>query len=468
MSPLLDPARALAPRSPEGARRLAAQVLAQARARHDHLLEAEALLCAGHGLARCTDPAQTWRNLLHAERIFRAHGRPAQAAQCLVGAARALYFAGRERQARAFARAALQDSALPAWERALAHALLFEVYGRLGHLVEAYWHLDAKALPLARACGEPRLLAQLTGVKAWFFARLLHSRQNPDLPLPALAEMPELDPALLDWRQVRRLFDEARRLLPADAPDPGLAIDREYALGLMRGDDAAPQAARRLGQLARRIADDDPPAAAWALLNQAMVLQDAGELDAALAVLPQAIELAQRCKLGAMLRDLLYFQSMCLEAAGRLAEAHAVLKDYMARVLRDTGHDRDEPAAADTAVPEAPHQVRGNEPASLRRAVRLIAQRVGEPLSAEVVARECGVSRRTLDAAFRAARSTTLAAYLRDQQFGFAAEQLLHTAQPVRDVALAIGYRSPTMFAREFRRRMGLTPTQWRGIAFDD
>lgn len=337
------------------------------------------------------------------------------------------------------------------------------MHGRLGLLVEAYWHLDEKALPLARACGEPRLLAHLLGVKAWLFARLLHTGQNGSLPLPALADVPALDPALLDWKQVRRLFDEARRLLPPDAPSADLLIDQEYALGLMRGEGGAAAAARRLAQLAARVEDDDPPAAAWAHFCRAMVLHDAGEPEAALAALPQAIALAERCRLAAMRRDLQYFESLCLEAAGRTAQAYGALKQYMALVLRGSGVDvEDTGGRADTPPP---HRVRGIEPASVRRAVRLIEQRLGEPLSASAVAQACGVSRRTLDAAFQASRATTLSAYLRDQQFAFAAEQLLHTPQPVRDIARAIGYRSPTMFAREFRRRMGLTPTQWRGIA---
>lgn len=459
----LTEARRLAGRRPEAARRLAAQVAAQARAGGHLLLEAEALLCHGHGLARCTDPAATWRSLLHAERIFRGHGRGAQAAQCLVGAARALYLAGHERRARAFARAALQDAELPAWDRALAHALLFEVHGRLGLIVEAYWHLDEKALPLARACGEPRLLAYLLGVKAWLFARLLHTHQNGSLPLPALADVPALDPALLDWKQVRRLFDEAQRQLPADAPLVDLLIDQEYALGLMRGEGGATSAARRLAQLAARVEADDPPAAAWAHFCRAMVLHDAGEPEAALGALPPAIALAERCRLAAMRRDLQYFESLCLEAAGRPADAYGALKQYMALVLRNSGVDVEDTGSPADAAP--PHRVRGIEPASVRRAVRLIEQHLGEPLSAAMVAQACGVSRRTLDAAFQASRATTLSAYLRDQQFAFAADQLLHTPQAVRDIARAIGYRSPTMFAREFRRRMGLTPTQWRDIA---
>jgi len=85
----LDEARAQANLRPALARRLAAEVVELARQHGDHVLEAEALLCGGYSLARCTDPAQTRRSLLHAERIFRAHGRLAQAAQCQLGAARA-------------------------------------------------------------------------------------------------------------------------------------------------------------------------------------------------------------------------------------------------------------------------------------------------------------------------------------------------------------------------------------------
>lgn len=471
---LLDEAHAVSVTRPQHMRRLAGEALAIAVALGDRLLEAQALLRGGNSITQCVDPWATWEATERARRIFLAHAQPGAAAACQVASARALYYMGHERQALACARAALQEAALPGWDRACAHVVLFYACGRLGRIAEAYGHLNDRALPLARVCGEPHLLARVVGLKGWLFARLLHSEQNPGMPLPALVEVPSLKPGRQGWAQVAALFDEAEALLPPGAVDWNLQVDRQYSLGLSRTRHAAQRAALQLAQAARAATSDDPAAAAWGYFCQAMVLHDAGDMQGALAALPPAMALAEQYRIVTMTRDLCYFESICFEATGRVDAALAALKRYMTLTLR--GLAPGEPSAPSplggagaVLPPEAgsvtSHRLRAPEPACVKRAMRVIEQHPEEPLSVARVAAACDVSRRTLDAAFQASRGTTLLGYLRGKQFEFAAEQLLHTSRQVRDIALAVGYRSPTMFAREFRKRLGMTPSQWRAMA---
>lgn len=463
-------------------RQLAEDALALARQAGDPLYVAECLLARHRHLTALIQPECAWAGMREAARIFRANGLPAREAACQVVAARALYELAHERQASAVAHAALQEPGLPAADRVSAYLLLFKAHGRMGQLEEAYGFLDEQALPLARSLADPWLLSLALQLKGWLFARLANSLQNASLPLPAHRVLKSLSSPAHGLARALALLDEAQACLP---PGPGplaVEVDRQYALGLQRSGPAARQAPDRLWSLAGQLAPVDPPAAAAAHFSRALLLQDAGRLEDALQALPPALSLAEHHGLPSLTRDLMYLRALICEATGDFAAAYAALKEHSRMCLSSAGPaegvravwpENDGPSPSTThpsdlsgaALPA--HRLRELEPSHLRVAQRWIGQRLGQPVTVADVVRACGVSRRTLDAAFRAGKGTTVAAYLRRRQIEHAAEQLLHTERPVREIALSIGYSSPTMFAREFRDRLGLTPTQWRGMHRD-
>jgi AraC-like DNA-binding protein len=78
------------------------------------------------------------------------------------------------------------------------------------------------------------------------------------------------------------------------------------------------------------------------------------------------------------------------------------------------------------------------------------------------VARAVGVTPQHLAHLLKAATGRTFLAHVHDLRLR-AAEQLLRaTLKSVKEIAVTVGYVSTTSFDRQFRRRYGCTPTQWR------
>lgn len=129
-----------------------------------------------------------------------------------------------------------------------------------------------------------------------------------------------------------------------------------------------------------------------------------------------------------------------------LRTARALALVALARV-RDPGHHW--PGALDAAL--------------YRAARHQLAQQVGEPhVTAEAVAAILGCSRAQLYRLF-AARGESVAGCLRELRMQRAAKLL--GAQPHAAVGLIgshCGYGEPIVFDRAFRRRFGMTPSDWR------
>lgn len=470
---LLDGLAGQPPVDQVATRRLAEEALALALAHGERLSEARALLAGASWHSQLIDPQAAWISLQRAEHIFRAHGMAAEVATCQVAMSRALYDLGQERQADVMAQVALQESALPAVQRAKAYLMRFLAQGRMGQIEAAYACLVEQAIPVAQACGDVYLLASAIASKAWVIARLAHSTGNLEVPLPAHASLPPLkrEPATL--AQVQNTLDQARAVLPPGVTFTEIEIIHHYALGLTRDPGLVTEAARALEDLARQVTPTDPPLAAWGYLCAAMVLHDCGLVHQALALLPNALSVADSAKLTVTMRDVLYYQSLCHEAAGDPAAALAAFKWHYALLMgsepfRSEAHRQ--PSAVISlhrpgeVASEALHRLRPLEPAYLKRAVRMIELRVAENIGVAEVVQGSGVSRRTLDDAFKSVRGTSLSAFLKRKKLEFAADLVLHTDRPIREIAASMGYRSAALFAKSFRDLLGMLPSQWRSL----
>ncbi|RQP26544.1 helix-turn-helix transcriptional regulator [Piscinibacter terrae] len=92
----------------------------------------------------------------------------------------------------------------------------------------------------------------------------------------------------------------------------------------------------------------------------------------------------------------------------------------------------------------------------------LIAGRLEGAWTADRVASELALSEATLLRRL-AAENTSLTELLVDARMSTALTLLQATAQPVSDIALSVGYESPSRFAVRFRQRFGFAPTAVRG-----
>ena len=78
------------------------------------------------------------------------------------------------------------------------------------------------------------------------------------------------------------------------------------------------------------------------------------------------------------------------------------------------------------------------------------------------IVEQASIPERTLKRRFKAATGSTLIEYLQNLRVE-AAKQLLESRQlPVDEISVEVSYEDPSFFRRLFKRRTGLTPSQYR------
>jgi AraC-like DNA-binding protein len=95
-----------------------------------------------------------------------------------------------------------------------------------------------------------------------------------------------------------------------------------------------------------------------------------------------------------------------------------------------------------------------------RRAAEFLQQHPGEAASLEQIARRAGASKRTLERLFQRDTGMSFGAF-REQVRLLAALALLAGGAPVTQVALEVGYESPSAFIARFRQLLGTTPGRY-------
>jgi AraC-like DNA-binding protein len=116
--------------------------------------------------------------------------------------------------------------------------------------------------------------------------------------------------------------------------------------------------------------------------------------------------------------------------------------------------------------PEEPARVSltRRDRARVEEAARLLAERYSEPWTIASLARTAGINERKLKAGFRLLLGRTVHAYLEETRLDAAAHAILE-GLAVTEVALSVGYANPSHFAKLFRRRCGVAPSEWRRLA---
>ena len=64
--------------------------------------------------------------------------------------------------------------------------------------------------------------------------------------------------------------------------------------------------------------------------------------------------------------------------------------------------------------------------------------------------------------AFKEETGTTYAQYLEDYRFSMAKKWLLESDRTVAEIAASLQYSNPQNFIRSFKKKMGITPGQYR------
>lgn len=91
-----------------------------------------------------------------------------------------------------------------------------------------------------------------------------------------------------------------------------------------------------------------------------------------------------------------------------------------------------------------------------------IQTHIGDPLKLDHLAVLAGFSPYHFHRIFSALTGETVAEHVRRVRLATAVQRLMHTDNPVTEIALTSGYETPAAFTKAFRQRFGVTPTALR------
>lgn len=120
------------------------------------------------------------------------------------------------------------------------------------------------------------------------------------------------------------------------------------------------------------------------------------------------------------------------------------------------------PAAAPTPIRVAPAPTEAREPSAADRIASHLLEHLAEPLTMEGVARELGLSTKTMERILRRERSTTYGALLTAIRMERARAHLLASDRTVTEVAFDVGFNDSSYFTKVFRRTYGMSPRELR------
>jgi AraC-like DNA-binding protein len=99
------------------------------------------------------------------------------------------------------------------------------------------------------------------------------------------------------------------------------------------------------------------------------------------------------------------------------------------------------------------------------RAQQVLKQRFASPPSLEDLAREVGVSRSSLCAGFRRIVGQSIFGYIQELRMERARELLCDSAEPITEIAHAVGYCHLSSFTFAIHRRFAMSPSELRRSA---
>ena len=323
----------------------------------------------------------------------------------------------------------------------------------------------ARALRDAKASGDDYVMVQILNILGAFH----FDRATSKLPEQhARAHLSALDPRDTapmedDAREALRFFERARAVAERAHYDfaawyvAGNIERLEIILG--RADRAVRAIRKRLKILQAKGAQYDEIVTRS---NLAWGLRTLGHHREALQELDSAFNLARETGTSNVLLEFLeYDRSMVLQALGDTMGARASYRRYLRLV---GAWNRNAQGSAVASMPPATCK-RPLEPFFLKCADRFILEHINEPLAVQRLAQHCGVSQRTLEKTFTDFRGLTPVAHMRNMRLDHAHRTLDESEITVGQVAARFGFRSPTTFALEYRKRFGLPPSRRKRAA---
>ena len=101
----------------------------------------------------------------------------------------------------------------------------------------------------------------------------------------------------------------------------------------------------------------------------------------------------------------------------------------------------------------------------VQQAAEILQRRYSDPWTIAGLAREVGINERKLKQGFRQVLGRTIHDHLERTRISAAQTLLAEEGLSVTEAALAVGYSTPSHFAKVFKRRVGTSPSVWRRTA---
>lgn len=98
----------------------------------------------------------------------------------------------------------------------------------------------------------------------------------------------------------------------------------------------------------------------------------------------------------------------------------------------------------------------------IMKVIRTIREEYSRPLNVSTLARECGMSVRSLHRAYRAVTGNTVGRDLLNRRIEAAADMLREDDIKLEPVAMETGLRNAKNLCRLFKDHFGVTPGQWK------
>lgn len=114
------------------------------------------------------------------------------------------------------------------------------------------------------------------------------------------------------------------------------------------------------------------------------------------------------------------------------------------------------------ASKSAPHACGGLSRFQIKRITDYAMAHLDHPIGLEELAAQAGLSRYYFCTAFRTATGSTPHTWLTNRRMARARDLLVNQALSISDVALAVGYSTPSAFTASFRKIVGVTPSNYR------
>jgi AraC-like DNA-binding protein len=469
---LIASANTHASNSPRAAQRAAEKAMAIARVIRDKLGEAEAALLASSAYLKMGKLALAKERLSVALPIFEANAADRQLARCydlyttiqLSDNYYALALAGSKR--------ALAIPGLSAMDRSRFYVCIALASCNMLDLLGARRAMEEFALPEAYASRDAEIIHLMQHMMAGFEA--IHACVAGGVQIDSTVGISQ--PAAMDsmhgyLARAQRCIDAGSHYAnPDDTHQAVWALDTEGWISTLRDgiDVSLPTLKKALSlcgnqfdrvackikvtiAIGYRLADRPGDALPWLLEAQNMAYGEQGR----------------------PMRAISFELSLVYEALGRPNEALEALRVFSELHARKAMNATSWFGDDDPVLPFAPSpdlaplrsaMLRPIAPAHLRRALEFIEQNVEKPIKLNDLARECRVSVKTLQNAFRYYRGTNPSDAIRELRLKRAQELLRTTDMKIGQVAARIGYSSGSNLSRDYRKQFGATPSHVRTL----